>query len=502
METDPIIIRIQAIDEATSKIRGIASSLKSLEMKVPDIGGGYKQVNVIRRNLEGAVTPLRTLEKETANFQRSLGRMQVQPVERLNQSLQIAGITQKQFTTFLSKNNMVMIKGVGVYDQLNGTIMTQGQAVKQATVTMRRFKFEWLSIMFAGMALERVFSGIVRAQMDLYGVTKMTADMWTIVMADAMDLVSIGLYNIIEQIMALPPETQMIIGLTVFGGDILGKILSGLGQIFLALMGIRILFPKIGIAIAAAGGGMIGVFKAIGAAIMGVSATFLIVAGIVAAILIGMYLAWKKNFMGMKEVVKGFIEGVKLFFSGFIDIFKGIFMIISGLFSGNFDKLKEGFIKLLKGFGNLILGVVQIVINAILAITIGVIRVVIGIVQTVVNGIIQLVNAISRLFGGEGKIKEIDWVNALSRISMRPLINMPHFQKGGIMPYTGVAYLHAGEKVISKNQVNSSEGSIIFSPTVNINAEVSSDLDIRNLADKLNYYWAKDFERMTQRRVT
>ena len=70
------------------------------------------------------------------------------------------------------------------------------------------------------------------------------------------------------------------------------------------------------------------------------------------------------------------------------------------------------------------------------------------------------------------------------------------------MPYTGLAYLHAGEKVIPKNQVNSSESTIVFSPTVNLNASVGSDMDVRDLANKLNYYWAKDFERMTQRRVT
>lgn len=475
METHPIIIRIQVIDEATAKINAVASSLKNLEIKMPEmsLGGSYKQVNVIKSSLRSALTPLQTLEKETANFQRQFGMMDVEPVERLDQTLKEAGMTQGQFTNFLKRNNMEVIKGVGVYDKLSGSIVSQGQAVKLATIYSRRFKMEWLSIMFAGMALERVFHGIVKSQMDLYGITQMTSDMWTIVMAPAMDLVSQGLYDIIDKIMQLPESTQMTIGLIVLGGDVFAKIVGALGQIFLAIMGLKMLFPGLVAAVARAGGGMLGIFKAIGAVFAGLSATFLIVAAIIVAVLIGMYLAWKTNFLNMKETVQNFIDGIKQWFHGIIEIVKGVLMIIKGIFTGDFTLIKDGIVKIFKGLWDFLVGGFKAAFNLIAGIIKGALMIVYNIIKVLIDGVIWLVNAIGKVAG-----KKTDIIK----------FRMPTFQQGGIMPYTGIAYLHAGEKVIPKNQVNSSESTIVFSPTVNLNASVSSDMDVRDLASKLNYY--------------
>ncbi len=489
METDPIIIRIQAIDEASEKIQAIASSLNNIQIKMPEMGGSYKQINVIKNGIENTLVPMKNLERETMAFQRQLGTMDVEPIERLDQTLKMAGITEQQFTTFLQRNNMESIKGLGVYDRLSGAVISQGRAVKMATIDMRRFKMEWLSIMFAGMALERVFSGIVKSQMDLYGVTQMTSDMWTIIMAPAMDIISQKLYDLIGQMMDLPPETQMAISLVVLGGDIIGKVLGGLGQIYLAIQGFGMLFPGLAASISNAGGGILGFFKVIGSAIAGLGAPFLIIAGIVIAVVIGMYLAWKTNFLGMKQTVTDFIEGVKQWFGGLINIFKGVFDIISGLLSGNFEKVKEGFQKIFQGLFDWLIGGFKMAFNLIAGIIKGALMIVYNIVKVLVDGVIWLINAIGKVGGKKTDI-----------ISFR----MPSFQAGGIMPYTGVAYLHEGEKVIPRNQVSnqSSEPSIIFSPTVNMNASVGSDVDIRNLADKLNRYWAADFARMTKGRVT
>ncbi|MBE3092811.1 MAG: hypothetical protein IMZ51_04035 [Chloroflexi bacterium] len=495
METDPIIIRIQAIDEATDKINRVVNSLQKFKMPEMKLSTGnfVESVNTIK-----AVTKSATLSAQqmtdmiTKNFQKGLDQMNVEPIERLDQTLNEAGITSKQFSGFLKNNNLELIKGVGVYDRLSGSILTQGQAVKLATIQTRRFKFEWLSIMFAGMALDRVFGSILKSQMQLWGISEGIASMWTLVMAPAMELISPIIWDIIGAIMELPPDTQLVIGLTVFGFSTLGKVLTALGQIFLAAMGIKTLFPSIGIAVAKAGGGLIGTFKAIGFAIIALGPAFWIIAGIAAAVALGIYLAWKTNFLGIKQIVSNLLEGMKLMFSGLIDFFKGIFKIIKGIITGDFSIIIDGIKQMFQGLGTFVFGIFITIGNAITAILIGALKIVLNVVTVIIDGVIWGVNLL------------IKAVNKVPGVNFKKIdFKMPSFQEGGIMPYTGMAYLHAGEKVIPKNQVGKVDGSVItFSPTISINAQVSSDYDVRKLADELNYYWAKDFERMIKGRVT
>jgi len=72
---------------------------------------------------------------------------------------------------------------------------------------------------------------------------------------------------------------------------------------------------------------------------------------------------------------------------------------------------------------------------------------------------------------------------------------IPFFQMGGVMPHTGLAYLHKGEIVTPAGA-----SPINFSPTIIVNANVSSSYDVRALADELNRYYASDFERIIQGR--
>ena len=60
-------------------------------------------------------------------------------------------------------------------------------------------------------------------------------------------------------------------------------------------------------------------------------------------------------------------------------------------------------------------------------------------------------------------------------------------QYGGYIPGTGLYQLHAGERVVTAGG-----GGFNFNPTVNINANISSDMDIRGIANKLNNVWASD----------
>lgn len=71
------------------------------------------------------------------------------------------------------------------------------------------------------------------------------------------------------------------------------------------------------------------------------------------------------------------------------------------------------------------------------------------------------------------------------------------FQTGGVVPQTGPYLLHAGETVVPTGQGNGSPGGGM---NVTINASVSSDYDVRRIAEQLKRYWTNDFERLAQKR--
>ena len=72
------------------------------------------------------------------------------------------------------------------------------------------------------------------------------------------------------------------------------------------------------------------------------------------------------------------------------------------------------------------------------------------------------------------------------------------FQTGGVVPETGPYTLHKGETVVPTGQPGGAGG---MSPTININASISSDYDVRRLADQLKRYWVSDFESVSKGRT-
>ncbi len=445
METDPILIRIQALDEATQVINKVSASLKRLEVRVPEmqIGKGLTQY-----------TKINTIIPQTTQ---SLGS--------LNEALKEAGISQNYFSNYLRRNNMQLVEGVGVLDKLTGKVISQGQAVKLATIQSRRFNFAWLSIMFAGMALNRVFGGLIRSQMQLWGVSDLMSAAWTLVMLPVMEAITPLLYKLIDAFMNLPDGVKLAIGFAVLFMGVLGMILMVGGQIMLFFMGLKLLAPALfGKLVAGAG----AFFASLG--------PILLIIGAIILIIVAVWLAWKSNFMNIRENIKNWIAGIKQWFNGLLTFFKGILNIIRGIFTGNFDLVRRGIIQIFKSIGMQLMGIFKVIVNGIVIIFKGGLKLVYNFIKVIIDGVVWIAGKVSKFFGG----REFKW-------------RMPSFQAGGVMPYTGVAYLHAGEKIIPRNETGSTE--IVFSPSVTINAEISSDYDLRELADKLNKYWADDFQR-------
>jgi phage-related protein len=69
------------------------------------------------------------------------------------------------------------------------------------------------------------------------------------------------------------------------------------------------------------------------------------------------------------------------------------------------------------------------------------------------------------------------------------------YAEGGFVPNTGLAMLHAGEYVVPRSGMLVSESGGGGVNTVNVYANVSNDVDMRQLADEIARIWYSDFNR-------
>lgn len=399
-------------------------------------------------------------------------KMSVEGEEALIQALKISGLSMKQFNKHLQTNALLLQKNNTVIDRLTGKQLVLGNVMRQGMIQARRFKMEWLSIMFAGMALSRAFGGLVKAQLQLFGVTDGLSSMWTVVMLPIMEKITPFLWKMIDAFMNMPEGLQLAIGGFVILMAVMGTVLMIVGQVFLGFMGFKTLMG---------GKGLGATIKALQVSLMGLSATFLIIFAVVAAVAIGIFLAWKTNFLNIREDIAIFVSAFKQFFGGLVNIVKGIMNVIKGIFSGDFETVKKGIIQIFSGLWNALMGGFVALGAGVVIIFKGVVKLIWNVFKVVIDAVLWVADKASRLFGGGG-------------VSFR----MPSFQTGGLVTQTGPALLHRGEKVVPKGR--ESNGNATFAPTVNIQATINNDMDVRTLATKLNEYWVRDFERITQSR--
>jgi len=462
MSLENIVIKIDAIDNASKKINALGKTMNLFSKSMT------KDLSMF----PGAIDPVISgLAKVGASFKLTA----TSKIPLLNRALARSGISMKEFTKWAGKNAMAIRSNGFVVDRVTGQYMTYGRAVKNATLQGRRFKFEWLGIMFAGMALSRVFGGLVRAQLQLFGVTDMLSAMWTIVLLPIMELITPILFKLIEAFMAMPDSMKLVVGVGVLLAAAIGLILMVVGQVMLGVTALAGVF----------GTSLTGMITASAAFISGALLPIIAVIAIVGLVIAGIYLAWKSNFLNIRRNISGFVAAFKQWFGGLVSIVKGVLNIIKGIFTGDFELVKKGVVQVFSGLFNWIVGGWKMVGQAIIIIFKGVVKLIWNIFKVLVDGIIWAVNGISKVFGG----KQIGF-------------KMPSYQTGGIVPETGPALLHKGEEVIPRRQVGNREGDIItFAPTININnPTLEKDMDIRKLADEVNKRLAPEFERMMKGR--
>ena len=292
------------------------------------------------------------------------------------------------------------------------------------------------------------------------------------------------LYMVMDWFMNLPEPVQKVIGFFVLLAAAVGYLFTIIGMFGTFFAGG---WKVIGGSVQWLWGLLTGFVSWVATA-LGVSfgAAFAIIIGIilaVVAIIVGAIAAWKNNFLGFKDAVIGIWEAIKTYIMGWVTFFTGLWSIIVGVFTLNGDKIKQGFGLVGEGIKGIFKGVANFVINLINAL-----------VGLVIAALAQLVRPLQWIWNKIPGHSKVTWYeDIMSSGAGKNMI--PSFQTGGVMPYTGLAMLHAGETITPAGGQ-----SLNSSPTINIQASISNDYDVRRLADQLSKYWVNDMERISKSR--
>ena len=157
------------------------------------------------------------------------------------------GMSMRRVTQAMSEQGLVFSKSGGVVDLVGRKVDNLNQRMDAGINNTKKFQMNWLSIMFFGMAIQRMFSGLIRTSLEWTGVTEiMSTALGILFLPVALMLLdwAIAFLNIIQE---LSPSQKKWIGIITLATIALGGLLMIVGQVALGLGGIKWLFAAKGI---------------------------------------------------------------------------------------------------------------------------------------------------------------------------------------------------------------------------------------------------------------
>lgn len=403
-----------------------------------------------------------------------------------------------------------------------------------------RFRMELLSVMFFGMALWRMFTGLLQPALDMYGIFDLISTTLAIVFAPAAELLLSILLPILEWFMDLPDDVKLAIGLFVILGSVLALVMMVIGQFGLGLQGIQMLLQMIpgtgipvidtilkigtGIGIAALAMKAWEIFEPLVSSlwkkVTGGKGVFETLGTVVSKI--GNLIGTSLEDMGIGVGDLG--EGFKETFSraeDFMTSFKNVAMKVWDTFEDSLKKagysLSEFLDELFKLFDKMIELVPIMLDFAIIAMP--------PLIQgftlflDILKEILPFLRAFIDLFKIGYDLLKVggDVITGGFRGLGAPVIGWEAGPWGIPIPKTvgwakGIATQYGGivnkpqlrlvgeagpEAIVPLNRAGGYGSTIYNSPSFHISASVSNDIDIRTLASKLSEYMFTDLRRLT-----
>ena len=195
------------------------------------------EVKSLKEKASKSATNIKSLEDSVA------GETRLKDQTMAGIGVQEQGIaTTERRTAVFKKFTGTAAKG---YNFIGKSLKSFGSKVSGVIKGMTRFRMEFLSVMFFGMAIGRIFEGYIKSVKDMVGINKMWAVSMQSILLPALIPVAIQMTKITSAIIALPKEMKLAVSAIMFGVTAFGKFMFIIGTTFLGLHGIFIAFVNL-----------------------------------------------------------------------------------------------------------------------------------------------------------------------------------------------------------------------------------------------------------------
>ncbi len=336
----------------------------------------------------------------------------------------------------------------------------------------RRFRAELLSVLFFGMAISRVFFGILRPALELVGVFQiLTQFLQVFFLPTALDLLKV-VTNLQDKFIEQDEAIQKSIGVFLLFLGTLGLIAT-----FLAIVGLGVF-------------GLAQVFGVTIAIMFGfTSAIFLIIGAI--AVLGTLFLRWNTIAKKTKVIIFGVAAAMAALLAPFLPLIAMFFAIIA---------VGIAIIAIWKNWHKM-----SLLMKFALVFLTGGIALIIPIIQNWGNNLDMIVEKLKAAWEWVKKLGDRIKNSAVGKFIGGVVAGVASFarriihggrsrQFGGFIPQDGLFKLHAGEQVVPSNQ------SLNFNPSIVINVNRESDSGIIDrLKAELNESFARGLGNLARR---
>ena len=262
-------------------------------------------------------------------------------------------------------------------------IKSLAQSLEKVMQTTRKLNVNMLALGFFGRMVQNTMESLLKPAAEITQIFELFGLILEILFLPIMlELMPLFL-DLVDYITGLNNETKLFAGWIAIVAFVLGGIISTL-----AFMGIGL--DKLILA-----------FSDFSKSILKLGTPFAIVAAVIIAIIIGIFLSWKTNFGKIKVWAEVVVEGIKSMFSGLKRFFSGILDVIVGLFSGDTEKLINGLKNIWSGFWEFVGGGFKALLGVIVIVGLGIIRIVLSIIQTAIGLILSGLAKVSELVGAK-----------------------------------------------------------------------------------------------------
>lgn len=339
-----------SMDQLNKASEGLGLSTSELEDRVQALDMNYDQVSGRFKDANNQFMSTQEAMSELGSEQAAISAA----ADEMGQSMEFV---EEQ----LARTNMVMhenTEGAKQFrDMSSGAFVEAKDASSEMQDQMQQFEFDMLSLMFAGMAVSRVMEGLVNPAMESAGVFDVIAQTLEIFFLPAALFVLDVVLKMQDFFLGLPKPIQKAISYFVLAAIAVAKfaVLAGILKMnwipaleFLKLIGGKI--SVLGLKFLRAASLIKGAVLKASAAIYTALGPVGIILGAIILIVGAFALAWKKNFLGIRQKVGKFIKWIGnnlptivRFFMPILGVIDLVIMAINRLFGKDIDTLGSKF---------------------------------------------------------------------------------------------------------------------------------------------------------------